>query len=295
MLSIVFITCNRKKEMLIAMKSCVDHTQRVFEFVVVDNASTDGSQEEIKHFCSDRKVKLIYEYLDQNMGVSFARNRGYNLAMGDILFFMDDDAIIISDSMSLDNVYDYFIQHPDVYAITGTCIDARYGGKIQFIQAKGSKSAHDRQHILRYVGFSHFIRKGFSEKHFIYPSNLFYGSEELYMGLSVLRYGGKVVQLSEHVVEHHPSINTRINRREGTKNGHINTFVIKKYFLPHGFRMISRILFWARIMRFTKFNVREMRECYSKTKERYDSQYEQIMTVKEMLVVIREFGVLSIL
>lgn len=294
LLSIVIITCNRKEEVLKTIISCIEHTTRAIEFVIVDNNSNDGTQQFLESFfVKTDRITYQYIYLTCNTGVSYARNVGFRAAHGDILFFIDDDAVVISKTPSLDYVCDYMRSNQDVFSCTGTSIDLRYGGKMNFARDKTDRA--DDEYVIRsYVGFNHFIKKSFTERKYIYPNNLFYGSEELYVGLSVLRYGGKTVYLSTHAVQHNPSVNTRIDRREGIKNGHINTYVIKKYFLPFPWNIISTVFFELRLIRFCKGNIKEFKMCNCLVKDRYDKQYNNTIPCQDMPRLIKKFGIMRI-
>ena len=293
-LSIVLITCNRKDEIIKAIESCRTHTDREFELVVVDNNSTDGTESAVRSYCVEKNIPLQYHYLDRNTGVSFARNIGYREAIGDILFFVDDDAVVVSECNSLDLVADYMRANKEVMACVGTSIDYRYGGKMPFVRSKSDKRQNYYQ-VRSYVGFNHFIKKSFTDRDYIYPNNLFYGSEELYVGLSVLKYGGKIVNINEHVVQHNPSVNTRIDRTLGLMNGHINTYIIKRYFLKGILRSISTIMFDLRILRFSKLKPSVIKKCRKLACERYDPVYENQMTFHQTWNAIRQFGYRAIL
>lgn len=292
-LSIVYITANRCEELIRSIKSCQNHTSREFELVVVDNNSSDGTQIKVERYCKDNNIALNYTYLNENTGVSHARNIGFQKATGDILFFIDDDAVVISDNNSLDLVCDYMRQNENVYSATGVSIDYRFDGVWRAMKAKG-ENASDYYQIKSFVGFNHFIKKAFTQNPYIYPDNLFYGSEELYMGLTVIKEGGKTIFISDHIVKHNPSRNTRINPYEGRKNGHINTYVIKKYFLPFPYSALSTILFFFRMIRFTKFSFHKTCECIRMAHDRYDSSYDNKMTITQINKVTKKFNFLKI-
>lgn len=294
LLSVVIITCNRKEELLKSIRSCLEHTLQRFELVIVDNNSKDNTEIAVREFCELNNISLKYEYLHENTGVSHARNIGYLKASGDILFYIDDDAVVVSKTLSLDSVAEYMRKNKSVMACTGGSIDYRFGGYMTFIRDKRDNT-EDLYVVRSYVGFNHFIRKGFTERDYIYPDNLFYGSEELYVGLTILKYGGECIYFSEHEVLHNPSPNTRIDRREAVKNGHINTFVIKRYFLPRAASVISTILFAFRICKFCKGDIREIIECYQEVKQRYDIAYENKISYKNLMNAISRFGVKKIL
>ncbi|MBE9037121.1 glycosyltransferase [aff. Roholtiella sp. LEGE 12411] len=61
-----------------------------FEVVVVDNGSGDRTREVVKQRAGDSRLKYIFE---PTIGLSVARNTGARVARGNILAYLDDDAI----------------------------------------------------------------------------------------------------------------------------------------------------------------------------------------------------------
>jgi glycosyltransferase involved in cell wall biosynthesis len=62
------------------------------ELVVVDNASTDGTRAVVELEATDAGAPVRYVY-EPSLGLSHARNRGIEEARGEILVFVDDDAL----------------------------------------------------------------------------------------------------------------------------------------------------------------------------------------------------------
>jgi glycosyltransferase involved in cell wall biosynthesis len=86
---------------------------RDVECIVIDDGSTDGSQ--------DIAGKFPVHFLQLNggpYGPAYARNQGANLAAGKILFFIDADVIIYPDTLS--KVSASFERHPLVDAVFGS-------------------------------------------------------------------------------------------------------------------------------------------------------------------------------
>lgn len=61
-----------------------------FEVIVVDNASTDTTKAIVEARLSDPRLKYIYE---SKLGLSHARNRGVVESRGEIVAYLDDDAV----------------------------------------------------------------------------------------------------------------------------------------------------------------------------------------------------------
>ncbi len=85
-ISVIIPTYNRKHTIGRAIFSVLRQTHSVFELIVVDDGSDDGSGEWI------RKEYPEIQYIFQpNAGVSSARNKGIELAKGSWIAFLDSD------------------------------------------------------------------------------------------------------------------------------------------------------------------------------------------------------------
>lgn len=91
--SIVICTYNRAELLRQALVSLQDLRADVdFEIVVVDNQSTDDTQEVIAAV-SERSGVAIRSFIESNRGISFARNRGIKEARGEWIASIDDDEV----------------------------------------------------------------------------------------------------------------------------------------------------------------------------------------------------------
>lgn len=89
---------------------------RVFEVIVVDNASTDATRQIVEHIRDNVPLDLHYLY-ESRPGLSRARNTGFARARGWIVVFTDDD-IIFPDEW-LYNIYEIFQEDPQPACVTG--------------------------------------------------------------------------------------------------------------------------------------------------------------------------------
>lgn len=88
MVSVIMPTFNRKQTIKRAIESVLQQTYQDLELIIVDDGSTDGTDEFVAEIRDDR-IKYIY-YL-KNQGVSHARNVGLQNVQGEYLAFIDSD------------------------------------------------------------------------------------------------------------------------------------------------------------------------------------------------------------
>lgn len=93
-ISVAIPTFNRKEKLKCALEPLFNQTypKNKYEIIVVDDGSTDGINDLLKHF-QKKFSNLIY--LKQNhRGPAAARNLGIKKSTGEIIFFTDDDCIV---------------------------------------------------------------------------------------------------------------------------------------------------------------------------------------------------------
>ncbi len=88
--SIVVPTYNRAESISDTIKSVLTQTYPNFELIVVDDGSTDDTEELVKAFSDPR----VYYYKKQNAERGAARNYGTARAKGDYVTFLDSDDVV---------------------------------------------------------------------------------------------------------------------------------------------------------------------------------------------------------
>lgn len=89
-ISAIICTHNRDSYLGAAIDSLLAQDFTDFEVLVVDNGSSDRTREIIEYRLSHPCLKYIWE---PTIGLSVARNTGASTAQGEILAYLDDDAI----------------------------------------------------------------------------------------------------------------------------------------------------------------------------------------------------------
>lgn len=85
--SIIIPLYNKADFVTSAIQSVLNQSHQDFEIIVVDDGSVDDSASLVRAI-PDQRIKLIQQ---ANKGVSCARNKGIDLATGDIVCFLDAD------------------------------------------------------------------------------------------------------------------------------------------------------------------------------------------------------------
>ena len=88
MVSVIIPTYNREKTILKSINSVLKQTYKDIEVIIVDDCSTDNTEEIIKNIDDKR---IIYYKLKENSGACVARNKGIDLAKGEFIAFQDSD------------------------------------------------------------------------------------------------------------------------------------------------------------------------------------------------------------
>jgi glycosyltransferase involved in cell wall biosynthesis len=91
-----------------AMDSILQQTFHDFEFLIIDDGSTDSSISIIQQY-NDPRIRLLRN--EKNLGISPTLNKGIELASSDLIARMDADDISYLDR--LQKQYDYMMAHPD--------------------------------------------------------------------------------------------------------------------------------------------------------------------------------------
>ncbi len=97
-LSVIIPVYNTRPYLDECLRSLQEQTLRDFEVVMVDDGSTDGSDEVMRRFAgADHRFRCIWQ---TNSGPSAARNRGLREAQGQYVAFLDcDDWLLSADCM----------------------------------------------------------------------------------------------------------------------------------------------------------------------------------------------------
>jgi len=108
-ISVVIAAFNCEKTLEACLRSAFSSDYPFYEVILVNDGSTDQTARIAAKF----PCKLIN--LARNMGPGAARNRGVEVANGELLFFLDTDIIIEKDTLT--KVVQTFVDRPEISAL----------------------------------------------------------------------------------------------------------------------------------------------------------------------------------
>lgn len=144
--SIIIPLYNKEKFIKSTIQSIMRQKYKNFEVIIIDDCCTDSSCSIVldlqKLYC-DREI-LVYKN-ETNMGVSYSRNRGIEVASGDYLMFLDADDEI-SEIDFLNNIDQYAQKYEFEYLMT----NRNYYGKFYKPNFKANEKS------LKYIEYNFF-------------------------------------------------------------------------------------------------------------------------------------------
>ncbi len=114
--SVVIPTYNRARFVTKAIDSVLEQTFRDFEIIVVNDGSTDKTEEVLQPY----QDQIVYFSYQGNKGAAYARNRAIELAQGEYIAFLDSDDFWQPEK--LEKQIKFFDKHPDYGLVATQCL-----------------------------------------------------------------------------------------------------------------------------------------------------------------------------
>lgn len=110
LISVVMPVNNGEKYLPQAIDSVLCQTYNNFEFIIIDDGSTDKTKEIVnRYFRIDHRIKLI---IQKKSGISNAMNTGIRKAKGEYIFRADGDDVCLRDRFKIQ--INYLLKHPTI-------------------------------------------------------------------------------------------------------------------------------------------------------------------------------------
>lgn len=134
LISVVIPTYNREKTIERAVQSVLDQSYSYLEVIIVDDGSTDHTEEIVQNIQDER---VQFHKLHHNCGAGHARNEGVKLAKGEIVAFHDSDDVWRPDK--LQRQMEYWHAHPEYSMIYCMYMSHGENGKVTHMPYNGMK------------------------------------------------------------------------------------------------------------------------------------------------------------
>lgn len=113
-ITVLIPTYNRRKLLERALHSVVVQ-KGDFEIIIIDDASSDNTEEFVREYQKNSSANIIYLKHDKNKGVNAARNLGIQHATGKWIAFLDDDDEFFSGALEI--IRKYIKELPDHFNV----------------------------------------------------------------------------------------------------------------------------------------------------------------------------------
>lgn len=288
-LSIGVVTMNRAQQLNEALTSCLKcQLPFLVEFIIVDNASTDDTEEVVRNVLSG--CSYYYEKLKKNIGCGGGRNYAFSLARGEYFYVLDDDAMIEDRDFFVKGV-DILDHHFEIGTLTSQIYDEAWEkNRVEKSNILIDNNVHE---ILTFCGGSHFLRtKCFEEPPYL--SNK-YGYEEIPPSLLVIDNDMKNAFCEKMHVIHKPAMN-KWEKNSSEYYGLITNelavqYAIKRNIYPKIFFPFIWSAFKVRCLKYLskeKNETRRIQEIIGKTTNE-SSNFKKIK-VKTVFYILKRFG-----
>jgi len=199
--SVIMLTCNREAMVSRAIESVLKQTFTDFEYIIVNNGSTDKSGFIADEYArTDHRIQVIHR---ENGSIGHGRNAGLNVAKGEYIAFVDDDDYCEADF--LEHLYNLAADNEAEISICGT-----------------SDKTFDEKHIMKpeeaiiYLLWRKYYNTGFPTKlikrhlfnHLRFPENTRY--DDIYLMPKILANANLIAYhgLGKYVVFRHENNNS---------------------------------------------------------------------------------------
>lgn len=112
--SVIMATYNDAKFIEESIDSILKQTYKEFELIIVNDASTDETQQILFGYSDPRIIVITNE---ENLGRSLARNKALEIVRGDFVAVLDSDDMALPDRLEKQILF--FKEHPQVDVLSG--------------------------------------------------------------------------------------------------------------------------------------------------------------------------------
>lgn len=209
-ISVIMPVYNCRQYIEESVSSIINQTFTGFEFIIIDDCSTDGTFEYLKTL-TDQRIKLIRK--PQNTGYTVSLNMGLEMATGKYIARMDGDDISFTDRF--EKQVDFMDRNPDVVVCGGGYV--AIGSNFKFVPKISYEDIiSDLMSVSPFAHPTVFIRNSILKLHKI-QYNTRYEPAEDYQLWTILAEYGKLANLNDIILYYRIHQNQTSNLRGKTQ------------------------------------------------------------------------------
>ncbi len=242
LVSVVMPVYNRADTIRKAIDSILNQTFTDFEFIIVDDGSTDGTTEILDYYAKkDSRVRVLKN--EQNRGISYSRNKGNDSAKGKYIAIMDSDDYSVPNR--LEKQVAYLEANPEVDSVIGTIRSIK---DLNISEMSEKFPANEAYQIAQHPGhfeidlfFYNFysnvtsmVRKDFVKDKGIWYNPAFISAEDYDFWKQFIIRGGQLASLSDVLVyvRFHSSNSPKYYKAMETNSIEIHRQLFSIFFMP---------------------------------------------------------------
>ncbi len=195
-ISVIMPTYNRAELLPRAINSILWQTYKDFEFIIVDDGSTDDTARLLKEYADkDKRIRILRN--EKNKGIAYSRQRGLDAARGKYIAVMDSDDWSVPER--LQKQIDFMDKNPEIAVVVGMTKNISNG--------KVWKRITDPQEIIFRMHFDNvignpqtMIRHSFLTQNNIHYKMNYKASEDYDFFKQIIFAGGKIIRTHDVVV-----------------------------------------------------------------------------------------------
>lgn len=150
-ISVIMPFYNAERFLSLAIESVLNQTFKDFEFIIINDASTDKSDDIVRRYLNDSRI--IYVVNDRNKKITANLNRGLDLAKAEIIARMDGDDICEIDRF--EKQYEFLEKNKEISIVGSGAILIDESGEFLEKKSKPLADTEIRENAFIYSPFIH--------------------------------------------------------------------------------------------------------------------------------------------
>lgn len=252
MITIFTPTYNRAYKLTTLFESLTKQTFKDFEWLIVDDGSTDNTKQMVEGFIKSSNFSIRYFY-KQNEGKHVAINYAAELALGELFFIVDSDDLLPPNSLKIINSYYLSIKDDASFAgvaglkanydkdivgnyfkdkvLDATAIDFRYKNRI-----KGDKAEVVRTAVIKKYKFKKIPGENFMQESVLWLSIANDGYK--------FRWFNEIVYICEYIADGLTVNGKEVAKKNCISRSYADNHIVGIKKIPILFRMKSLINYY---------------------------------------------------